>query len=164
MVVLVSDTSILISLERGGLLEVAFACGLTMVVPDLLYLNELESTNGAYLQKLGLGVIALSSKEVATAQKIKNQRSTLSLPDCFALVCAMRPNHALVSGDKALRSEAKKHLNDVFGIFWILDQMAASGEVDAPLLYDGLTAIANDPYCRLPKEEINIRLKAWSPA
>ncbi|MEI2713936.1 MAG: hypothetical protein V9G04_11790 [Nocardioides sp.] len=55
MIILVSDTSILIDLERGGLLEAAFSCGLTMVVPDLLYERELEPENGALLRKLGLG-------------------------------------------------------------------------------------------------------------
>ena len=42
MIVLVSDTSVLIDLERGGLLEVAFSCGHQLVVPDLLYVLELE--------------------------------------------------------------------------------------------------------------------------
>ena len=55
MIILVSDTSILIDLERGGLLEASFSCGLTMVVPDLLYERELEPENGALLRKLGLG-------------------------------------------------------------------------------------------------------------
>ena len=41
MIVLVSDTSVLVDLERGGLLPLAFGCGLTMVVPDLLYDREL---------------------------------------------------------------------------------------------------------------------------
>ena len=68
MIVLVSDTSILIDLERGNLLEAAFSCGLTMVVPDLLYDRELEPTNGAFLKKLGLGVVALAPCEVEYAQ------------------------------------------------------------------------------------------------
>lgn len=46
MITLVSDTSVLIDLERGGLLEHAFSCDLTMVVPDLLYARELETENG----------------------------------------------------------------------------------------------------------------------
>lgn len=54
MIVLVSDTSILIDLERGGLLEAAFSCGLTMVVPDLLYERELESENGPSSGSWGL--------------------------------------------------------------------------------------------------------------
>jgi len=64
MIILVSDTSVLIDLERGGLLEQAFSCGLTMVVPDLLYARELEPDNGPLLRKLGLGVVALNPDEV----------------------------------------------------------------------------------------------------
>ena len=60
MLILVSDTPILINLERGGLLESAFCCGLTLIVPDLLYERKLENDNGPYLQKLGLGVVALT--------------------------------------------------------------------------------------------------------
>ena len=95
MIILVSDTSVLIDLERGGLLEQAFACGLTMVVPDLLYMRELEDENGPLLRKLGLGVIALSPDEVEFAQHVRKQRPGLSLPDCFALSCARHKDHAL---------------------------------------------------------------------
>ena len=37
MKILVSDTSVLIDLERGGLLEAAFGCGHPLVVPDYPY-------------------------------------------------------------------------------------------------------------------------------
>lgn len=162
MIILVSDTSILIDLERGGLLEAAFSCGLTLVVPDLLYQNEIESENGPYLRTLGLGVVTLSPDEVALAQTVKAQRQTLSLPDCFALCCAMRPSHMLVSGDKALRNEAKVRLGDVYGLLWLLDQMAASNKVPLSQLHDGLSRIASHQRCRLPKEEMNMRLKSWA--
>jgi hypothetical protein len=107
MIILVSDTSVLIDLERGGLLEQAFSCGLTMVVPDLLYARELEPDNGPLLRKLGLGVVALNPDEVHFAQQLRTQRPGLSLPDCFALSCARRADHALVSGDMLLRTEAQ---------------------------------------------------------
>jgi hypothetical protein len=116
MIILVSDTSILIDLERGGLLEAAFSCGLTMVVPDLLYERELEPENGALLRKLGLGVVSLTPE-------------ALSLPDCFALSCATRAGHALVTGDKILRNEAAARLGTVYGLLWMLDQMEASGHL-----------------------------------
>jgi hypothetical protein len=64
MIILVSDTSVLIDLERGGLLEVAFSLGYPMVVPDLLYERELGAENGPYLRGLGLGVVALTAEEV----------------------------------------------------------------------------------------------------
>lgn len=164
MIILVSDTSILIDLERGGLLEAAFACGLTMVVPDLLYERELEPENGALLRKLGLGVVSLTPEEVALAQKLRTERKALSLPDCFALSCATRADHALVTGDKILRTEAVARLGAVYGLLWMLDQMAESGRVTTTLLYEGLARISSHPRCRLPSAEVRSRLSSWAPA
>jgi hypothetical protein len=164
MIILVSDTSVLIDLERGGLLEYAFSCGLTMVVPDLLYARELESDNGPLLRSLGLGVVALNPDEVDFAQQLRQQRPGLSLPDCFALSCARRQDHALVSGDKLLRTEAQARHCTVYGLLWILDQMEASGKVGPAMLHEGLSRIWNHPRRRLPKAEVMNRLQRWSPA
>jgi hypothetical protein len=164
MIILVSDTSILIDLERGNLLEAAFSCGLTMVVPDLLYDRELEPENGAFLRKLGLGVVALTPDEVAYAQTVKAERNSLSLPDCFALSCATRDNHILVTGDGTLRREATDRLGQVFGLLWLLDQMAASRSISNAQLHEGLTLISAHPRCRLPLSSIRERLAAWAPA
>jgi hypothetical protein len=144
MIILVSDTSVLIDLERGGLLEPAFSCGLTMVVPDLLYERELEADNGPLLRRLGLGVVAL-------------------VPDCFALTCARRPDHALVTGDKLLRTEALSRQCTVYGLLWILDQMESSASVGTTLLHEGLTRLSNHPRSRLPAGEVRARLQRWSP-
>lgn len=162
MIILVSDTSVLVDLERGGLLEAAFSCGFTMVVPDMLYKRELESNNGPYLRSLGLGVAALTADELGLAQTIKGQRQGLSLPDCFALTCALRPGHSLVTGDKTLRSEAIKRLGVVYGLLWVLDRMEESGFVPKHLLRDGLAAIYSHPRCRLPKDEVKVRLARWN--
>jgi hypothetical protein len=53
MIILVSDASVLIDLERGSLLEAALSCRLTRVVPDLLYERELAADNGSLLRRLG---------------------------------------------------------------------------------------------------------------
>jgi hypothetical protein len=161
MIVLVSDTSILIDLERGGLLEGAFSVGLSFVVPDLLYERELKHDIGPYLRSLGLGVVALTAKEVAIAQEVSATRPGLSLPDCFALSCATRPNHVLVTGDGLMRKEAQVRLGAVYGLLWILDQMHVSGKFEREHLVDGLTKIASHPRARLPTDEVRKRLKAW---
>lgn len=161
MIILVSDTSVLIDLERGGLLEPAFSCGLTMVVPDLLYARELEAENGPLLRKLGLGVVALNPDEVNFAQQLRTQQPGLSLPDCFALSCARRRDHALVSGDKLLRTEAQAKHCVVYGLLWILDQMEVSGKVSTATLHEGLSRIWNHPRRRLPKNEVAARLQRW---
>lgn len=161
MIILVSDTSVLIDLERGGLLEPAFSCGLTMVVPDLLYARELEAENGPLLRKLGLGVVALNPDEVNFAQQLRTQQPGLSLPDCFALSCARRQDHALVSGDKLLRTEAQAKHCVVYGLLWILDQMEASGKVGTATLHEGLSRIWNHPRRRFPKNDVTARLQRW---
>lgn len=162
MIVLVSDTSVLIDLERGGLLEAAFSSGLTMVVPDLLYERELEGFNGALLRSLGLGVISLSPEEMIFAQQLHSLHRGLSLPDCFALSCATRRDHALVSGDKLLRTAAEGRKCKVYGLLWILDQMEASGAISRVTLHEGLIRIANHVRCRLPRSEVQARLERWS--
>lgn len=163
MIVLVSDTSILIDLERGGLLEAAFSCGLTMIVPDLLYQRELENENGPYLRSLGLGVVALTPDEVTLAQMVRTARPVLSLPDCFALSCATRPHHVLMTGDKTLRNEAlARTVAAVHGLLWLLDQMAASGRVGLSQLHEGRGRISGHPRCRLPAVEVEARLRRWA--
>lgn len=160
MILLVSDTSILIELERGGLLESAFSGDWTMVVPDLLYERELLSENGPYLRSLGLGVVELSPDEVSFAQQVKRSRPVLSLADCFALTCAQRTNHVLLSGDKVLRAEARARNGVVYGVLWLLDQMHAA-TVSPALLVDGLIKIQAHPRCWLPKDEVQMRLRLW---
>lgn len=160
MTILVSDTSVLIDLERGSLLVPAFASGLSMVVPDLLYEDELENTNGPYLRTLGLGVLALDPPELQLVQTIKRRRPVLSLADCFALVLALRKDHALVTGDRNLRSEAEKERTPTYGLLWLLDQLAGLG-VDRSTLHQGLSGIAAHTRCRLPKDDVTRRLEAW---
>lgn len=162
MAILVSDTSVLIELERGGLLESAFSFGLVMVVPDLLYQNELEQENGPYLRALGLGVVSLTPDEVTLAQEINVQRPALSLPDCFALSCALRQDHILVTGDMKLRNEATNRNAKVCGMLWIMDQMELSGKFSSTLLFEGLSRIAAHQRCRLPKDEVSARLLKWA--
>lgn len=161
MIVLVSDTSVLIDLERGGLLEGIFSVGLSFIVPDLLYDRELKNDIGPYLRSLGLGIVTLTAKEVVVAQEVSTARPGLSLPDCFALSCATRPDHVLVTGDGLMRKEAKVRLGAVYGLFWILDQMYESGKFEREYLIDGLTKIASHPRARLPSDEVRKRIEVW---
>lgn len=162
MIVLVSDTSVLIDLERGGLLEAAFACGHQLVVPDLLYVEELEPENGPLLRQMGLSVVELTSEEVAFAQAVQFANPLLSLPDCFALSCARRPGHVLMTGDKALRTEAGEKKVECRGVLWLLDQMELTGAIAVVSLAEGLQKIAAHPRCRLPKHEVSARLARWA--
>jgi hypothetical protein len=161
MLILVSDTSVLIDLERGALLPHAFTCGLQLVVPDLLYSDELEGFNGPYLRTLGLGVLGLTPTELALVQEIRAARAALSLSDAFALALAAREEHALLTGDGNLRRECGVRGVAAYGLLWLLDQMQARN-VPPGLLAEGLRVISEDVRCRLPRDEVKQRIVAWS--
>ena len=55
MKVLVSDTSVLIDLERGSLLETSFRLPFEFAVPDLLYQQELKDHGGGALTRSQCG-------------------------------------------------------------------------------------------------------------
>lgn len=62
MRILVSDTSVLIDLERGAFLESCFNLPFEFAVPDLLYARELEAYGGPALVARGLRVEGLTGE------------------------------------------------------------------------------------------------------
>jgi len=160
MRVLVSDTSVLIDLSRGGLLEEVFSLPFDFVVPDLLYRQEIEPEWGARLAKLGLRVEPLSPEGVSDALTRHRRHRRLSIPDCFALTLALDHDWTLLTGDSILRQMAEAEQLECHGVLWVLDRLA-EGAVDAGRLVHALEAIASHPRCRLPKREITLRLARY---
>lgn len=159
---LVSDTSVLVDLERGSLLEASFRLPFRFVVPDLLYERELKNWGGEELRRLGLVVEALDGAGVSRAIAYRQRAPALSLPDCFALALAQTHAWVLLSGDGALRQLAADEAVEWHGVLWLLDQMHGADGVSIRQLHDGLTAIAQHPRCRLPQSEIRRRLTRYA--
>lgn len=88
MDLLVSDTSVLVDLERGNLLNEAFRLPYRLVVPDLLYERELRNHGGDELRALGLVVAELTAEQVEYARSCRREQPALSVPDVFALALA----------------------------------------------------------------------------
>jgi len=154
--ILVSDTSVLIDLERGGLLEALFALPHEFAVPDVLYDHE-----GEGLVRLGLRVKEVSKEGVANALRYRQQRASLSVPDSFALALAKERQWLLLTGDGQLRDLAGGENVECHGVLWLLDIMEVAGTPAIQSLHDGLTALAAHPRCRLPRREITIRLERY---
>jgi hypothetical protein len=151
MQILVSDTSVLIDLERAGFETVVFSTGHTLVVPDLLYRDELADYDGqAWLQR-GLQVVPLDEAEVSAAQGAFQGQKAASLNDCFSFSIAQSRGCILLTGDAALRRLAEARGVECHGILWIADVMADAG-VDRELIERGLTTLLAHPRCRLPRE------------
>ncbi len=159
--ILVSDTSVLIDLERGGFLEVIFALPHEFAVPDVLYHRELAGEWGERLVRLGLRVEEISSEGVERALHYRSERQVLSLPDSFALVLAKEREWLLLTGDGQLRELAAGENVECHGVLWLLDLMEEAGIPGIQLLHDGLQALAGHQRCRLPRREITIRLERY---
>ena len=162
MRILVSDTSVLVDLERGSLLEASFRLPYQFSVPDLLYERELKNWGGGELRRLGLSVEELDGEGVQRALAYRQQRPALSLPDCFALALAQTRSWVLLSGDGALRQLAAEEAVECHGVLWLLDEMHDADVVNIRQLHDGLSAIAKHSRCRLPKPEIRRRLASYA--
>ena len=162
MKVLVSDTSVLIDLDRRLLVEATFRLPFEFAVPDLLYERELKDHGGPEFIRLGLRVAELSGDEVAPALSYLRKRRSLSLPDSFALVLAKTNSWMLLSGDRGMRELAVEEEVSCHGVLWLLDRMFEHRVVDPEDLCTGLQQIAEHPRCRLPQPEIRRRLRTFS--
>lgn len=160
--ILVSDTSVLIDLKRGSLLEASFSLAFRFVVPDLLYERELKDWGGEDLIRLGLVIEQLDGAGVSLALAYRKRMPALSLPDCFALALAQIHSWVLLSGDSTLSRLATDEKVECHGVLWLLDEMHAAAVVSLRELYDGLTAMSQHPRCRLPKTEVRRRLSSYA--
>ncbi len=161
MKILVSDTSVLIDLERGGFLDSCFKLPFEFAVPDLLYARELAEFGGPALIARGLRVEELSGDEVTIAQTVRGAHPRLSLPDAFAYSLASARGWTLLSGDGELRVLAQAQQVTCFGVLWLLDQFFDGEVIEATVIVTGLEAIAAHPRCRLPRAEIQARLERY---
>ena len=163
MNVLVSDTSVLLDLERGALLEASFRLPFRFTVPDLLYERELKDWRGAELIRLGLAVEELDGDGVSRALAYRQRAQALSLPDCFALALAQTRSWTLLSGDSALRRGSRKMRGSNATAFCgFSTRCTPAAAVSVREVHDGLTKISKHPRCRLPKPEIRRRLARYA--
>jgi hypothetical protein len=159
--ILVSDTSVLIDIERASLTARLFDLPFDFVVPDVLYEAELLDWIGPDLVDRGLRVVALSSAEVSDAVLLRRARASLSVPDVFALSLAAARDWVLLTGDGALREEATKRDVAMHGVLWLFDQFEDCNICGTEELRSGLEALRDHPRCRLPAREISARLKRY---
>ena len=160
--VVVSDTSVLIDLERASLLTPSFRLRFDFAVPDLLYERELKSFGGEDMRNRGMRVEALDSDGVALAIEYGRSCPGLSLPDTFALALAKSNGWTLLTGDAELRQVAEREHVACHGVLWLLDRMLEEEIVSRRALHAGLQAMSSHPRCGLPRGEVQERLKAWT--
>ncbi len=162
MDVLVSDTSVVIDLERSGLIEHVFALPYRFVVPDALYEMELKDFGGVRLLELGLQVRTLTGEQVKDAQRLRGLERRISIHDSYALSLAKAEAAILLAGDGAMRRLAAAEEVRCHGVLWVFDHLEEQRLVSPETLFNGLNLVREHPRCRLPEEAVVLRLARYS--
>ena len=162
----VSDTSCMIDLRKGDLLEAMLQLPYSFVMPDTLFENEwlgLRADEKRALLNLGLEVHTLPGPLVQRAAQYFNQYARLALNDCFALVLAEQNEDCiLLTGDGLLRRIAEEKGIEVHGVLWATDEMEAQEIVPVEVLYNALQLFLEDELVFLPANETRRRIRRLS--
>lgn len=119
---LISDANIIIDMDVGGVLEHMFRLPEIFAVPDILYVEELE-THHPHLPGLGLQVKKLSAVSIAEVYRLIEVYSEPSRNDMFALSLAKQEDCPLLTGDQRLREAAVAEEVEVNGTLWLVKRM-----------------------------------------
>ena len=165
MRIVVSDSSCLIDLRKGSLLEVFLRLPYEFLIPNTLFEEELLKFTDAQKSALlegGLKVVDLPGERVIRAQQVVQTVPHLSVHDGFAFALAeSHPGCVLLSGDGELRKFASEHAVEVHGILWILDELHRCALATSSRLESALNLFASDATVRLPPKEVAACLKRY---
>lgn len=165
MQVVISDSSCLIDLRKTSLLDAFVRLPYELLIPNTLFEEELLQFSAAQKKALvrgGLKVVDLPGESVSRARQVARDMPHLSIHDGFAYALAeSRPGCILLTGDRPLRTFARRQKIEVHGVLWVIDELQAHAISTAGILLAALRLLASDPTVRLPRSELAAYLKRY---
>lgn len=165
MRIIVSDSCCLIDLRKVALLETFVSLPAEILIPDVLFEEELLRFTPAEKERLlqrGLTVASIPGPGVARAQVIQRNNPALSIHDSFAFVLAeSNPGCILLTGDRRLRLLAETEKIEVHGVLWAIDELHQASLATAAKLYHALRLLEQEPTVRLPLRELRARIRHY---
>ena len=149
---LISDASVLIDIECGGLTSAMFSLSWQFVVPDILFFQELAGQHGHLLQ-FGLISKAMNGELIGEAYHLRQKYIKTSVNDLLALTLAKHEYCPLLTSDKALREVAKKLSVEVHGTLWLVEQMLKSRKITIEIARVAFQRMKSSG-SRLPRSEV----------
>jgi predicted nucleic acid-binding protein len=153
---LVSDANIFIDFIVAGLTAELFRLPHEIVVPDVLYEQELAGRH-AHLLNLGLQVRGLTGSQVSDAYRLQVKYREPSVNDLLALTLAKSLDCPLVTGDRRLRAAAEAEGLQLLGTLTLVEHLfvhAIVGLDDIRSAYERMRIGGR----RLPWNEIEMQL------
>jgi predicted nucleic acid-binding protein len=164
MRIIISDTSCLIDLKKASLIWAFLQIPYEIVIPDVLFEEELLSftQDDKTLLREGLKILSLSGKKIIRVQSVARSNPKLTINDCFAFVLAESiQNSILLTGDGGLRALATISKIEVHGLLWALDEMYNSSIIAPDVIYKALLEFDADRKVRLPSKEVKRSLEKY---
>jgi hypothetical protein len=153
------DTSILIALDNGGLLETFLSSAFPITVPDLI-LAEFAPNEGITPRFSEVEVVEFGGDELGRILAIQSCYGGLSIPDSAALFVAQERQAVLLTGDAPLRRAAVAEHVAVHGVLWILDELLGAALIDTGCACAALERMLAAG-ARLPPSACNLRFSRW---
>ena len=166
MEIIVNDTNIFIDLQSIGLLREL--CDLPYDVRTVDFVvNEIKDR--AQAESLATlvreGKIKVESFNIEELAEIIEEHSTvsgnLSVPDCSVCYYARKHSATLLTGDRQLRRYAEGNNVTVRGVLFIFDELVAHNIIKTGIAAQKIRELTYINV-RLPKSEIEKRIKKWS--
>lgn len=161
MRIVITDSSCLIDLKKGGLLRAMLELPHEFAIPQPLMEDELLSLTEeekAELREAGLQVATLTGEQVHTVVRYRAHDPRPSVNDYFALVLSEDIEESiLLTGDGTLRTIAQQKQIEVHGVIWVLDQLYEHECLPAWMLLEAVRIFIEDPDVWLPEDELRQR-------
>lgn len=159
---IISDTSVLIDMVEGDLIDTMFQLDIQFSVPDTLYTEELELHHSDLIEK-GLQTLSLNPAGIIEAHTVVAGLTGSRAPginDLLALILAKQHECPLLSGDKRLRSLAERDFStvEVKGTIWLVEELIGEKLLTIDQAEQAFQSM-NDAGSRLPKAEISRMLR-----
>ena len=166
--IVVKDTSVVIDLVNGELIETWFELGYETWITDAVA-SELRRGQQFDLVEPFIedGRIKLEkvpdseSLPWLTAVQSYSQRMRISFADGSSIICAEKLGAALLTGDGRMKKVAERERKlEVRGILWVFDELLSLEVLDYGTAIESLGSIL-DAGARLPLKEVQARLAEW---
>jgi len=159
----ISDTNILIDLQKTGLMGVFFTLPNEVHTTDLVIEEIVEPEQKTEILDLVnkgyLVVDSLDPEEMSAVSALIE--GNLSIADCSVWYCARKRDWILLTGDKRLRTRAEKDGVCVGGILYVLDRLVEYNTIPKAYAAEKLELLRRINK-RLPQEEVDSRLREWT--
>lgn len=165
--IVVNDTNVFIDLLDVELLDKFFYLPWEIHTTDFVMLELLKEGQKKSVEAYETdGNLHVAKFEFEELVKINNlykrfkSKTNVSLTDCSVWYYAKQNNYVLLTGDRKLRNSALNEGVEVRGIIHVFEALVESEIISKQLAFEKLQLLyEHNP--RLPKNEIEKRLKLW---